>query len=446
MRVTLKEHQDIKVKQLNQFIPAEGGSERARAIGNQPEHKAAFVIWGDYTLDPEPELYVHFDILLDRVPSDVAAGAYEEYGPGQILQPNMFDFKMELGAYLGELSAFASAVSLYEAGEHYEATSLFDTAAEAVGQRLAARWERLIHFYRGANLQSLGRASEAATDLRVRVPPSEDATSPVDGITLSATISLGLVELDQGNLAEAKALLERALGIFRQRSNRLGEVVSLNNLGLVAFAQSDLPTARNYFEAALVISRQLGSRENEAKNLGNLGLVARNQGDYSKAGIYHTQALMIYRQTHLRMGEASQLGNLALIARNMGDYRTAAGYHTQALVIHRELENTRGEAADLSGLGLVATEQGAYSTAKELHRQALELHRRLRDPLGEAKDLGNLGIVAIREGECSSQAVPGAGASTLPPVGKPARRKYSTRQSWGSGGPATGLCVSQSLP
>ena len=52
MRETLKEHQNIKVKRLNQFIPAEGGSEQAHAIGNRPEHKAAFVIWGTTRCNP----------------------------------------------------------------------------------------------------------------------------------------------------------------------------------------------------------------------------------------------------------------------------------------------------------------------------------------------------------------------------------------------------------
>ena len=49
----------------------------------------------------------------------------------------MFDFKLELGPYLGHLTAFASGLALYDAGSHKEAIPLFDTAAQAIGQRLA---------------------------------------------------------------------------------------------------------------------------------------------------------------------------------------------------------------------------------------------------------------------------------------------------------------------
>ena len=80
MQDTLAGHPNIHVKRLNQAITEEGGSEKARAIGNRPEHKAAFVIWGDYVLDPAPEVYVHFDILR-QTETYLGAGIYEQYGP-----------------------------------------------------------------------------------------------------------------------------------------------------------------------------------------------------------------------------------------------------------------------------------------------------------------------------------------------------------------------------
>ena len=140
MRETLKEQPNIQVKRLNQFIPAEGGSEQVRATANRPEHKAAFVIWGDYTLDPDPELHVHFDILR-QTETYLRSGQSQDYGPMQIQQPAMFDFKARLGTYLGQLTAFASGLALYDADKNLEAISLFDTAAQAIGQPLAKELE-----------------------------------------------------------------------------------------------------------------------------------------------------------------------------------------------------------------------------------------------------------------------------------------------------------------
>ena len=129
MRKTLEKYPAIQVKRLNQFIPAEGGSERARAIGNRPEHKAAFVIWGGYTLEPEPELQVHFDILR-QTETMLSSGIRKVYGPSQIQQPTMFDFKEKLGGHLAELTAFTSALALFDYGLHSEAAPLFDVAAQ----------------------------------------------------------------------------------------------------------------------------------------------------------------------------------------------------------------------------------------------------------------------------------------------------------------------------
>jgi hypothetical protein len=50
----------------------------------------------------------------------------------------MFDFKAKLGAYLGQLTAFASGLALEDAGKNLEAVPLFDTAAQAIGQPLAS--------------------------------------------------------------------------------------------------------------------------------------------------------------------------------------------------------------------------------------------------------------------------------------------------------------------
>ena len=207
IRETLKEHSDIKIKRLSQFIPAEGGSERARALGKRPEHKAAFVIWGDYTLEPNPELHVHFDILTE-VRTCFCGDVTETYGPGQIEQPTMFGFKQSLSNYLGELTAFASGLALFNAGEHLKAVPLFDKAARAVGTPLAVRIERAIRFYRGTNFGIMGRTTDARKDLEPLVLAQDGSVSaPLDELSLSALGNLALVVRDQGDFVTAKGYL-----------------------------------------------------------------------------------------------------------------------------------------------------------------------------------------------------------------------------------------------
>ena len=97
----------------------------------------------------------------------------------QIQQPNMFDFKARLGTYLGQLTAFASGLALFNAEKNLEAIPLFDTAAQAVGQPLAKDLERPIRFYRGTNYRMLGRALDARPDLQA-VAPSQRYRAGLD--------------------------------------------------------------------------------------------------------------------------------------------------------------------------------------------------------------------------------------------------------------------------
>ena len=400
MREILKQQPNIKVKRLNRFIPAEGGSEQARAIGNRPEHKAAFVVWGDYTLQPDPELHVHFDILR-QTETYLGRGQAQDYGPTQVQQPTMFDFKAKLAAYLGQLTAFASGLALFDAGKNLEAVPLFDAAAQDVDRPLAREMERPIHFYRGTNYELLGRSLDAKPDLEslIPIPAPGETTQALDSIAVAALSNLGLVARNLGDYGAAKAYHEQALALDRQLGNRLGEAANLRGLGNVAEIQGDYAGAKAYHEQALALDRQLGNRLGEAADLGNLGLVARNLGDYAGAKAYHEQALALDRQLGNRLGEAADLGNLGLVARNLWDYAGAKAYHERALALDRKLGQRLGEANQLGNLGLVATAQGDYAGARTYYEQALALDRQLGNRQGEANQLGNLGNAAAAQGD-----------------------------------------------
>jgi tetratricopeptide (TPR) repeat protein len=391
-------NRDIVVKRLNQFIEPEGGSEKARGIGNSPFHKAAFVLWGDYTLQPDPELHVHFDILR-QTETYLRSGQAQDYGPAQIQQPTMFDFKARLGTYLGQLTAFASGLTLFNASKNLEAIPLFETAAQALGQPLAKDLERPIRFYRGTNYLALDRALDAKPDLQTLAPAIDEAVQSLDEIAISALGNLGVVAHALGDHVGAKAYFEQVLKLDRQLGIRLGEAADLGNLGNVARDLGDYAGAKAYHEQALKLNRQLGNRLGEAADLNNLGLVAYDLGDYAGATVCHEQALALHRQLSNRLGEAADLGNLGNVARDLGDYAGAKAYYEQALALHRQLGNRLGEANQLGNLGLVAYDLGDYAGAKAYHEQALALHRQLGHRQGEAQTLGNLGNVAYAQGD-----------------------------------------------
>lgn len=168
MRDALAAHPNIHVKRLNQTIAKKAGSDKARAIGNRPEHKAAFVIWGDYVLEPEPEVYLHFEIL--RQHQTYLGSGRSSAGQIQIMRPTIVDFKVNLAQHLGQLTAFASGLALFDAYRYKDAIPFFDTAATAIDHPLGQD-AGVIRLYRSANYLSISRTRDAGrTDLRALVP------------------------------------------------------------------------------------------------------------------------------------------------------------------------------------------------------------------------------------------------------------------------------------
>jgi tetratricopeptide (TPR) repeat protein len=258
MRTHLVDHPAIVIEPLNQPIPAENGSETARAIGQRPEHNASVVIWGDCTLTPDPELYVHFDILKDTT-TYLQTGAYEQYGPAQIQQPTIFEFKLTLSEHLAQLTAFTAALALYEDDQHLAAAPLFNTAAGAIDHPLGQDMERAIRFHRGTSYLYLGQAIDAKQDLELLIPDPENSIQRFDDIAIASLGNLGLAYAQLGQVEEAIAYHEHALAIAQQIGDKGNEGNWLGNLGIVYKEQNRSEDARRAWQQALVIYEQINS-------------------------------------------------------------------------------------------------------------------------------------------------------------------------------------------
>jgi len=395
MNDILKDHPEIEIKRLRKPVES---SEEARKYGNDPRNKAAFVIWGDYTLQPEPEVHVRFDILR-QTNTYFGDGLREVYGPTQTLQPRFFDFKIKLSQHLGGLVAFASGLALFNTHQYNQSLSLFNIAVQANNNLLVNNeTKRVLYLYRSANLLALGRINEAESTIKASFSQSGALPQVTDDIDVSALSTLGVIKLTKGNPTAAENYLEKVLSIDRAQKNRLGEAQDLNNLGLAMIDTGNYDLAQDYFSQSLTISSELDNKNGEAAVLGNLGSLALLQGYYERAAIYLTKALDAHRESGNRLGEAACLGNLGIIAAQLGEMSAAMQYYKQALEIDREIGNLLGEANQLGNIGNVEAIFGNYDKAISLHKQALSIHRELGNRLGEARELGNIGLVEERLG------------------------------------------------
>ncbi|MDQ7031062.1 MAG: tetratricopeptide repeat protein [Ardenticatenia bacterium] len=209
---------------------------------------------------------------------------------------------------------------------------------------------------------------------------------------------LGTVFYLLGNLHEARARLEEALAIRRHMDDRRGMAMSLNNLVAVYYGMGDYARAREYSEEALHVLRMMGDRLGEAKVMNNLGAIYHILGDLDRALELHRQALTMFRRVGSRYGEALSLGNLAVIFYDRGDYEEAREYAARALAEQRALESKSGEADEKTHLALAEEALGALDEAARLYDEA----RALREEMGQTalamEDVAGLARIAWQQG------------------------------------------------
>lgn len=405
LRGTLDDFPTLRVIQLHHVINPDGGSEEAQRLGALPQHKATIVIWGNYTIVAgDPEVHLHFDII-QPVDTYLKSGFAASYGPSeisqllQISQPTMFDFKLPLGDYLGQMSAFTVGLMLFSANRNQEAIPFFKIAGRTIGQPLAEEFERSIRLYRGTNYLHLGLVKEAKPDLSALVPDLTMPVVPFDDITLTAIGNLGVVLLEQGDYTAAKAAFERAAVVYEQLGNQSSQAEQLNNLGAVALQQGDQASAKATFMQALTLYEHVGDLSNQASILNNLGVLLGQQGNYSAAKASFERALSIHEQLGNLPNQAEILCNLGIVLNHQGDHATAQIFQQRALTLFEQLGNPLGQARSLNNLGMVAKRQADYASSKLFFERALTLFEQLGNPLGQAQTVGNLGMLALDQND-----------------------------------------------
>ena len=162
----------------------------------------------------------------------------------------------------------------------------------------AAESEQLAGLLTGASGYFYGRAAYSAAEPLARraLAVREKVLGPEHPDTAESLYNLASVLQQQGDLAAARPLLERALAICEKACpEHPHTATSLNNLALLLRDQGDLAAARPLFEGALAIyEKALGPEHpHTATSLHNLALLLRDQGDLAAARPLFEGALAI---------------------------------------------------------------------------------------------------------------------------------------------------------
>jgi tetratricopeptide (TPR) repeat protein len=212
-------------------------------------------------------------------------------------------------------------------------------------------------------------------------------------IEADALRNLGIVFASQGNFQEAEMRSKRALQIYKQIGDLLGEGAAFNNLGEILREQGDFDQSREYYQQALHISQQTGERKSESTLRHSLGRSALQQGRFMQAQEELEKGLQIDREIGDLQGEGeilSELGNVYLF---LGQYELARVCYEEALQLCAEIGDQQVEGYVLAHLGLLFLRLGDTAVSWEYNLQALRLIQNIGDSSTEATALTYLGHV-----------------------------------------------------
>ena len=117
---------------------------------------------------------------------------------------------------------------------------------------------------------------------------------------------------DQGEYAQASALEEEALAIFRMLGDQAGIVRLSLNMGTDAYDQGNYDRATTLLEEAISLGRSVGSWHSVAYALNNLALVELERQEYERAEMLQAEALDLWQDLGNEVGIADCFENFAM--------------------------------------------------------------------------------------------------------------------------------------
>lgn len=181
-----------------------------------------------------------------------------------------------------------------------------------------------------------------------------------------------LAEYDKG-----REWLQQSLALSRQVGDSAQVSFDLHALGIMVMEQGNLREARALLEEALEIRRQIGGEF--VRILASLGSLWLEQGQPAEAKKYYTEALAIVRATHQKSspGLALALNGLGVVAHRLGEPLEARAYLEQSLEVCQAIGHTWGTAECLDRLARLTIDRGDYAHADVLLQESAALYRQI---------------------------------------------------------------------
>ncbi|KAH8810129.1 hypothetical protein DL96DRAFT_1821637 [Flagelloscypha sp. PMI_526] len=247
-----------------------------------------------------------------------------------------------------------------------------------------------------ARWRNIDDSAILASFLRLSIPFGEQA---------DIHLSMGNTHTRWDRLEAAEASLTRALELFCEARNRLGEAKTHQSIGVLHVLRDRLDAADASFSCALELYNEVRDQLGEAnthKSIGDLHM-RRHRLDAAEASF--GRALELYREVQDRQGEANihqSIGDLHVL-QDRPDAAEAS--FTYALGLYREIKSRMGEADTYHSIGDLHVRRDRLEAAEASFCRALEIYREIQNRLGEADTHQSLGDLHVKRNRLDAAEV-----------------------------------------
>ena len=189
---------------------------------------------------------------------------------------------------------------------------------------------------RGNAYRILGNYKDAFYDANQAIELTS-ADDNLQWIYADALRIKGLGLFQQGHTVQASKYLERALDIYIRLNDVPSIPILLMETGGMYSETGEFLKGQNSYQKALEMWRQTGNLIGQADVLNNLGVLYHKHGDYERAGQILEQGLLCAREGGHKHGEALILTSLGDLYAELEDFEIAEDNYNQAKGLTQQL-------------------------------------------------------------------------------------------------------------
>jgi eukaryotic-like serine/threonine-protein kinase len=182
---------------------------------------------------------------------------------------------------------------------------------------------------------------------------------------------------DQGDLAGAQQMFEKALSRAESIGARMDIAGALNNLGIVLADLGQLEQSNNKYGRALSVAIEIGDQPDQLKAQSNIGTNLMVLGQFRSAQKVLQDSLQLAQAIGDRQGGVESLINLGIASYSLGSLDQAEKQLNDALVSSQTLGFRSDAASALDPLGDVLMAKDDLAGAEHSYREALALRKQL---------------------------------------------------------------------